>query len=83
MGALEVAEFDELMAHETGMPIGDDEMAFALLDRQRRKETEIGAGSEDGLLRGEDGSIFQLDRFGVQRDGSLSPEELCALRERA
>lgn len=72
MGALEVAEFDELVGQKAGVAVCDEEMAFAGGDRGPGDETgDGGSGGED------DDSGIEIGQVGdgvVERHGNAGEE---------
>ena len=61
-GATPVSQFDQLMPHKAWVPVGDQQMAFALLHinagRKLRRPTASGI---DGRARADERSVIQPD----------------------
>ena len=65
MRALQVAEFDQLMVEKARVPVRDDKMSLALLNRQRRHKGPIRSRRYDDPPGLQSGAILQDHHLGL------------------
>jgi hypothetical protein len=79
MGALQVAEFNQLMVDESGVTIGNEQVTFAGLEFQAGNELAGGGtGGENDVGGGDVCAIVQLSNSGAGFNDAAAGDEGCA-----